>query len=262
MQAPTEGYRIEHCGSAAIFHIERTNRANALSRPVLLGLGAFAREMGTRDDVRALVLTGAGSRHFCAGADLAERRGWDEDDIREQLDLYRSELGALDRCPKTVVAAINGIALGGGLEIAMACDLRVAASHAVFGQPETALAIIPGAGGTQRLPRLIGEARAKEMILLGHRIDAIQALHWGLVNRVTKEGTEVVQDALEWLAPVLDGAPIAHTAALEAIDASQLPLEAGLEAEARAYERVLCSEDRLEGLRAFAEKRTPRYRGR
>lgn len=262
MQTPTEGYRVDHRGGAAIFLIERTSRANALSRPVLLGLGAFAREMAGRDDVRVLVVTGSGTRHFCAGADLAERRGWNEDDIRQQLALYRSELGALDRCPKPVVAAVNGVALGGGLEIALACDLRVATRHAVFGLPETSLAIIPGAGGTQRLPRLVGEARAKEMILLGRRIDADQALRWGLVNRVTKEGDDVVQETLAWLEPVLQGAPIAQAAALEAIDASRLPLEEGLEAEARAYERVLGSEDRLEGLLAFAEKRTPRYRGR
>ena len=255
-------FLIEQHGATAIFRINRPGKANAMSRPVLLGLGAFAREMAQREDVRALVVTGSGNRHFCAGADLQERRGWNEDDILHQLALYRSELGALDACPKVVVAAINGLALGGGLEIAMACDLRVAAEHAVFGQPETALAIIPGAGGTQRLPRLIGPARAKEMILLGRRVTAADALSWGLVNRVSADGTDVVEDTLSYLEPVLIGAPIAQAAALEAIDAAVLPLEAGLEAEARAYERVLGTEDRQEGLLAFVEKRAPRYRGR
>jgi len=261
MNAHEEEWQVECRGPVAVFRINRPNRANALSRPVLLALGQFAREMGQRDDVRALIVTAAGDRHFCAGADLAERRGWDDDEVRRQLGLYRTELGALDACPKVVVAAINGIALGGGMEIAMACDLRVAAPHTVFGQPETALAIIPGAGGTQRLPRLVGPARAKEMILLGRRLSASEALSWGLINRISQEA-DVVEDTVAWLKPVLEGAPIAQACALEAIDAAVLPLDDGLEVEARAYERVLCSEDRMEGLRAFAEKRPPRYQGR
>jgi enoyl-CoA hydratase len=261
MSAQPEDFHVEHRGPVAVFCIDRPHRANALSRAVLLALGRFAREMAPRDDVRALVVTGAGDRHFCAGADLAERRGWDDDEVRHQLSLYRSELGALDVCPKVVVAAINGVALGGGLEISMACDLRVAAPHASFGQPETALAIIPGAGGTQRLPRLVGPARAKEMILLGRRLTASEALSWGLVNRVSGDA-DVLDDVIEWLRPVIEGAPIAQACALEAIDAAVLPLDEGLEVEARAYERVLCSEDRMEGLRAFAEKRPARYQGR
>src|SRR5580698_3901646 len=122
-----------------------------------------------------------------------------ENDIRVQVELYRSELGPLDRCPKPVVAAINGVALGGGLELALVCDLRVAAAHAELGLPETSLGIIPGAGGTQRLPRLVGEARAKEIILLGRRLSAAEALRWGLVNRVTPKGTSVVDDTVSWL---------------------------------------------------------------
>lgn len=257
-----EGFQVERLGAAAIFRMTRPNKANALSRPVLLGLGEFARAMGARDDVRVLLVAGAGTRHFCAGADLEERRGWTDDDVREQLRLYRSELGALDACPKVVVAAINGVALGGGLEIAMACDLRVASSTATFGQPECGLGILPGAGGTQRLPRLVGVARAKEMILLGRRLSSEEALSWGLIHRISAERTNVVEDALAWLGPVIEGAPIAQSAALEAIDAWELPMDKGLEVEARAYERVLVSEDRQEGLQAFREKRAPRYRGR
>ncbi len=262
MQPQPKAHDVQQRGPVAVFRIDRARRANALSRSVLLGLGAFAREMAGRDDVRALLVTGTGDRHFCAGADLSERQGWDEHEIRQQLALYRSELGALDHCPKVVVAAINGVALGGGLEIAMACDFRLAASHATFGQPETALAIIPGAGGTQRLPRLIGAARAKELILLGKRLDAREALAWGLVHRVVDEGADVVEEAIAWLAPVVEGAPIAQAAALEAIDASDLPLDQGLAVEARAYERVLASEDRREGVQAFLDKRPPRYLGR
>jgi enoyl-CoA hydratase/carnithine racemase len=254
---------IERRGAAAVFTINRPSQANAMTRQVLVGLGRFAREQGHEDDVRVLVVTGAGERHFCAGADLKERAGWTEDDVREQLRLYRTELGALDACPKPVVAAINGLALGGGLEIAMACDLRVAVSHARMGQPEVGLGIIPGAGGTQRLPVIVGEARAKEMILLGRSLTSEQAMAWGLIHRVTAPGADLMDDVLAWIEPMLGGAPLALRSALEAIDAARSgDLQSGLEAERVAYERVLASEDRLEGLASFADKRQPRYQGR
>ena len=186
-----------------------------------------------------------------------------ENDVRVQVDLYRSELGPLDRSPKPVVAAINGAALGGGLELALCCDLRVAAAHAQLGLPETSLGIIPGAGGTQRLPRLVGEARAKEMILLARRLTADEALAWGLVNRVTPTGKSVVDDAIEWMRPIAEGAPIAQAAALEAIDrALDATLEQGLELEKVSYDKTLVSQDRREALAAFAEKRKPRFQGK
>jgi enoyl-CoA hydratase/carnithine racemase len=236
---------------------------NALSRSVLFALGKLAREAQENSSVRAIVLTGAGEKAFCAGADLKERQGMAENDVRMQVELYRRELGPLDRSPKPVVAAINGVALGGGLELALCCDLRVAASHAVLGLPETSLGIIPGAGGTQRLPRVVGEARAKEMILLARRLSAEEALAWGLVNRVTPAGKNVVDDAVEWIAPIAQGAPIAQAAALEAIDrASDTSLEVGLELERVSYDKTLVSEDRREALVAFAEKRKPNFQGR
>lgn len=256
-------FLIEKRAAAAVFTIDRPLQANAMTRDVLLGIGRFAREQADAQDVRLLIVTGSGHRHFCAGADLKERAGWSAQDIREQLRLYRTELGALDACPKPVVAAMNGLALGGGLEIAMACDLRVVVPHAVMGQPEVGLGIVPGAGGTQRLPSIVGEARAKEMILLGRTIEADQALSWGLVHRVTAPGMDLLEDVLTWCEPLLRGAPLALRSALEAVDAARVgDMQAGLEAERVAYERVLVSEDRLEGLAAFAEKRQPRYQGR
>src|SRR5450631_2100157 len=158
--------RVDQRGSVAIWTIDRQDRSNSLSRDTLLAFGRLTRECVSNASIRAIVITGAGEKAFCAGADLKERQGMSENDVRVQVALYRSELGPLDRSPKPVVAAINGAALGGGLELALCCDLRVAASHAQLGLPETSLGIIPGAGGTQRLPRLVGEARAKEMILL------------------------------------------------------------------------------------------------
>jgi enoyl-CoA hydratase/carnithine racemase len=255
--------RTEQRGNVVVWTIDRESRMNALSRATLLAFGKLAREAVSNASIRAIVVTGAGDKAFCAGADLKERQGFTENDVRAQVELYRTELGPLDRSPKPVVAAINGAAFGGGLELALICDLRVAAKHASLGLPETTLGIIPGAGGTQRLPRVVGEARAKEMILLGRRLTADEALAWGLVNRVTAPGTSVVDDAIAWIDPIANGAPIAQAAALEAIDrALETSLELGLELEKVSYDKTLVSEDRREALAAFAAKRKPVFQGR
>ncbi|AUX37367.1 MULTISPECIES: enoyl-CoA hydratase-related protein [Sorangium] len=255
--------KLDRRGAVAVLTIDRADRRNALSRDALLAFGRLGRELVDDPEVRAIVITGAGDKAFCAGADLKERQGMSPDDVRRQVGLYRTELGVLARSPKPVIAAINGVAFGGGLELALICDLRVAAPHAELALPETSLGIIPGAGGTQRLPRVVGEARAKEMILLGRRLAAAEALAWGLVNRVSPEGTPVVDDAIAWIEPIASGAPIAQAAALRAIeDGYDVPLDLGLEIERVHYDETLRSEDRLEALRAFAEKRKPVYRGR
>lgn len=253
---------IERRGNVAIVRINREERRNALSRATLFAIGKAGQTLGADASVRAIVLTGTGPKAFCAGADLKERQGMSENDVREQLGLYRSELGWLDRSPVPVVAAINGVALGGGLELALLCDLRVAAGHAVLGLPEVSIGIIPGAGGTQRLPRLLGEARAKELILFGRRLSAEEALAIGLVSRVTEAGIDVLEDTLEYIEPLAQGAPLAQAAALKAIDASfEVPLEHGLEIERSCYDVCLRSDDRVEALKAFAEKRKPQFKG-
>jgi enoyl-CoA hydratase/carnithine racemase len=250
-------------GAVAVLTIDRQDRHNALSRATLHALGRLARDAVADDAIRAIVVTGRGDKAFCAGADLKERQGFTNEDVRVQVGLYRTELSALDRSPKPVVAALNGVALGGGLELALICDLRVAAAHAVLGLPETGLGIIPGAGGTQRLPRIVGEARAKEMILLGRRLSAAEALAWGLVNRVVPEGGDLLAETLAFLEPIAAGAPIAQAAALGAIDVSfDVPLERGLEIERVHYDETLRSADRLEALAAFREKRKPVFQGR
>jgi methylglutaconyl-CoA hydratase len=255
--------RIEQRAAVAIWTIDRVDRRNALSRATLLAFGKLAREAAANASIRAIIVTGAGDVAFCAGADLKERQAMDENEVRAQIELYRSELGPLDRSPKPVVAAINGAALGGGLELALCCDLRVASVHARLGFPETSLAIIPGAGGTQRLPRLVGEGRAKEMILLGRQLTADEALAWGLVQRVTPLDTNVVDDALEWIRPIAEGAPVAQAAALTAIDrAFDVSLDIGLELEKVSYDKTLVSEDRREALAALAQKRAPRFEGK
>jgi enoyl-CoA hydratase/carnithine racemase len=254
---------VEQRGNVVVWTIDREPRMNSLSRATLLALGKLAREALSNDSVRAIVITGRGDKAFCAGADLKERQGMTENDIRAQVELYRSELGPLDGSPKPVVAALNGVAFGGGLELALVCDLRVAAAHVTLGLPETTLGIIPGAGGTQRLGRIVGEARAKEMILLGRRLTAAEALSWGLLNRVVPSGTDLLTDTLAFLEPIANGAPIAQAAALEAIDRSfDVPLGVGLELEKVSYDKVLVSADRREALVAFAEKRKPVFTGR
>ncbi len=253
---------IERRGAVGILTIDRDSRLNALSRGTLYALGRLGKELVDDSAVRAIIVTGAGTRAFCAGADLKERQGFTLDDVRHQVGLYRSELGILDKSPKPVVALLNGVALGGGLELALVCDLRVAASHAVLGLPETSLGIIPGAGGTQRLARVVGEGRAVEMITLGRRLSAAEALSWGLVNHVVPEGENLLDATLAWLQPIANGAPIAQAAALKAIRASfEVPLERGLELESVYYDETLRSRDRDEALVAFAEKRKPVFRG-
>jgi enoyl-CoA hydratase/carnithine racemase len=254
---------VERRDGIGILTIDREKRLNALSRPTLYALGKLGRELVDDPSVRAIVVTGSGSRAFCAGADLKERRGMNNEDIRVQVGLYRSQLGVLDNSPKPVVAAINGVALGGGLELAMVCDMRVAVKSAKLGLPETGLGIIPGAGGTQRLGRLVGEGRATEMICMGRRLTADEALDWGLINRVVPDDADLLAEVVEWLAPIANGAPIAQSAALRAIRASyEVPLPRGLELESVYYDETLRSSDRLEALAAFAEKRKPVFHGK
>jgi enoyl-CoA hydratase/carnithine racemase len=261
---PIERSRRTH-GDAIIelWTLDRPERSNALSEATVRRLGALAREAAADEAVRAVVLTGKGGKAFCAGADLKERAGMSEEAIRDFLALYRTVFRFIDELPKPVIAAIDGVAYGGGLELALACDLRVIGPGARVGLTEVSLAIVPGAGGTQRLTRLVGEAKAKELLLFSKRLDAAEALALGLVNEVAPEGRTALDLALEWAERLAEAPPIAVAAALEAVDAAtRLPLDAGLVHELRCYERTLVSEDRREALAAFAEKRPPRYHGR
>jgi methylglutaconyl-CoA hydratase len=247
---------------ALILTIAREERRNSLDLATLQAFGDVFRHHLTAED-RAVVVTGSGTRAFCAGADLKERREMSLDQVRAQLLRYRTDLAWLSTCPVPTVAAINGAALGGGLELALLCDLRVAAPEATFALPETSLGIIPAAGGTQYLPRIVGAAKAREMILLGTRVDATEALRIGLVHRLSAPGTDVLDDTLGWIAPITEGAPLAQRAALRALRAAErLDLDAGLNFELSCYEACLTSEDRLEALAAFAEKRPPVFKGR
>jgi methylglutaconyl-CoA hydratase len=258
-----EPVRVERRAGVAIVTIDRPERMNALSWATVRRLGEVGQELSSDPSVRLCVLTGAGDKSFCAGADLKERQGMSRAQVRDMLTAYRTDLGWLARAEFVTVAAINGVALGGGLELALTCDLRCAVANATLGLPETGLGIIPGAGGTQRIARLIGEARALDLVLTGRRLDTTEALALGLINRVVPESESLLDSTLAWLKPVADGAPIAQRAALLAVRAARaLPLEQGLDYERELYERCLESEDRDEALRAIAEKRKPKFSGK
>jgi methylglutaconyl-CoA hydratase len=258
----TEHLLVERRDGLVLVRLNRPERSNALSRQLIAELGELGRQLRAERELKLVLLTGSGLKAFCAGADLKERLGMTTAAVREQLQAYRTELGWLADLDVPTVAALNGAALGGGLELAMLCDLRVAASHVVLGLPETSLAIIPGAGGTQRLPRLIGPSRALEMVLLGRRLTADEALQWGLINRICPAGEDLIVNTLDWLAPILHGAPVAQRAALEAVRCSTThSLQDGLSQELALYERCLTSADRVEALCALQERRPPRFTG-
>jgi enoyl-CoA hydratase/carnithine racemase len=210
---------------------------------------------------RALVLAGEGTRAFSTGMDLKERAGFDDDQLRAQRREIVRLITRLHELPLPTVAAVEGFALAGGFELALACDLIVASREAVFGLPEVRVGIFPGGGSTQTLTWLVGPARARDVILTGRRLSADEAERWGIVARVVEPGT-AVDAAVELAAGIAEGAPIGIRQAKAAIRGAHRSLAEGLAAENALYEEVLVSADRREGFRAFAEKRSPRFEGR
>jgi enoyl-CoA hydratase/carnithine racemase len=253
---------FERLGDAALLTIRRKEVLNCLSFPTLKRLRGLFAELAADLTLRAVLITGDGDRAFCAGADLKERKDMPSELVPVFVRNIRSTMDDLEALPQPTIAVINGFALGGGAELALSCDLRIARAEAEIGLTETSLAIIPGAGGTQRLPRLIGKARAKELILTARRIGALEALRIGLFNQVV-EGPRLRSAALELAAQIAANGPVAVRAAKEAIDrGTELPLPQALEVEAECYARTLTTQDRLEALAAFAEKRRPSFLGR
>ena len=248
-------------GNLAWLTITRPEVMNCLSFPTLRRLRTLCEELREDLSIRCVLITGSGERAFCAGADLKERKTMPRERVPLFVKNIRRTMDDVEALPQPTIGVVNGLALGGGTELLLACDLRVAAPHAVLGLTEVTLAIIPGAGGTQRLPRLIGKARAKELILTGRRVEAAEAERWGLVGRVAPEG-RLEETALELARAIAANGPVAVRAAKAAVDDGfELPLAQALEHEARCYERTLETQDRLEALAAFAEKRKPVYRG-
>jgi enoyl-CoA hydratase/carnithine racemase len=252
----------ERRGATELWTINMPERRNAISGTLVQELEARLALVQSARDTRVVILTGAGDKAFCAGADLKERMSMSDEEVRRFLNKLREDLRALEKSDCIFIAALNGAALGGGTEIALACDLRIAAPGAELGLTEVKLGIIPGGGGTQRLMRLIGPARARDLVFTGRRVGAREALEMGLVNRVAAEGA-LVAEAWAWAEEIAQNAPLALGAAKQAMnEGAALALDAALQLELQKYERVLASGDRLEGLRAFAEKRKPVFQGR
>ncbi|ANB61718.1 enoyl-CoA hydratase [Anoxybacteroides amylolyticum] len=252
-------YTIEN--GVAWITLNRPQAANALSVTLLNELQQLIRELKFAKNVRTVIVTGSGEKVFCAGADLKERAGMNETEVRQTVALIRDTINAFEQLPQPVICALNGSAFGGGLELALACDIRIAADHALLGLTETSLAIIPGAGGTQRLPRLIGVGKAKELIFTAKRISATEALDIGLVEHVVPR-EQLLLKANELAQQIAQNGPIAVVQAKLAINRGlDVDLSTGLKIEQMAYEVTIPTKDRLEALAAFKEKRTPVYKG-
>jgi enoyl-CoA hydratase/carnithine racemase len=234
--------------------------ANAISEPLVRELSQAVSAAETDAEVRAIIITGAGDRIFCAGADLGS--AFSGGDVQSFIRFGNGVLRRIERCPKPVIAAINGHALGGGCEIAMACHLRLLKESARMGQTETNLGIIPGFGGTQRLPRLIGRTKALEFLLLGSQVGAAECLALGLVNRVCRDG-DTLNDARALARQLAKRPPVATRLLLEAVDDGlDAPIDHALEIETRAFLRSLATEDAAEGIQALFTKREPVFKGR
>jgi enoyl-CoA hydratase len=246
----------------ALITINRPEKLNALSGAVIGELAEAFAQVAGRPEIRAAILTGAGEKAFVAGADISELAALTPYETRTLGLRGQSVFRGLETCGKPSVAAVNGFALGGGLELAMACTVRFASENAKLGQPEVKLGIIPGYGGTQRLPRLVGRGRALELLLSGDPIPAAEAYRIGLVNAVVPQA-ELLEYSRAWLAKVLANGPLALGLVMDAVDTGlSSGLEEGLRFEAAAFGVSAATDDRREGTRAFLEKRRAVFTGK
>jgi enoyl-CoA hydratase/carnithine racemase len=242
-----------------VITIDRKEKSNAISRSLLSEL--HEEILGSMSKIRCLMITGAGEKVFCAGADLEERKDMSKTEIITFLDKFRSTLASLESISVPTIASLNGSAFGGGLELALACDIRLAQSESLLGLTETKLGIIPGAGGTQRLSRLIGLSRAKDLIFRGAKITSLEALELGIVNKVFKKES-YLDDVKKYTDQILTSAPLSVQFSKRAlVNGYLVDFEDGLDIERLEYLKTLDTKDRLEALEAFREKRSPIFRG-
>jgi len=251
----------ENRDGVMVLTLNRPQSMNSLNRVLLAELAEVVKAIAFDAAVRVVVITGAGEKAFCSGADLKERATMDPVEVKQYIFNIRNTFTMVENLPKPVIAAVNGFAFGGGTELAMAADIRIAAPTAVMGLTETSLGIIPGAGGTQRLARLVGKGKAKELIFMAQRLKAAEALEIGLVNRVAAAG-KLMEEAMAMADRIRENAPVALEMAKYAINyGSEIDLGSGLALESNCYAVTIPTKDREEGLRAFREKRKPVYTG-
>ena len=240
----------------------RPKFANAFNTMMSKELTTLIEDLSmSSDNIRSIILTGSGQKAFCSGGDLKERNGMSDEDWGKQHLVYERMIRALIACPIPIIGAINGAAYGGGCEIVSAVDFAYAAKHSLFAQTETKLGIIPGAGGTQNLPRAIGEKRALELILTGKTFTALEAKNWGLVNEVF-DGDQLMIEVTKIAKKIAKNAPLAVKQAKNSIKKGlNMSLSDGLFFEIECYNRTIPTKDRLEGILAFNEKRPPKFEG-
>ncbi|MFD1336246.1 enoyl-CoA hydratase [Oceanobacillus iheyensis] len=245
-----------------IITLQRPQAANSLSESLLNELNQLLDEIQQNDTIRCVIVTGAGTKAFCAGADLKERKGMSDDQVIHAVKQIGETINRIEKLQVPVIAAINGVALGGGLELALACDIRIAVNNTKLGLTETSLAIIPGAGGTQRLPRTIGVGHAKRLIYSAVPVNTEEALRLHLIERSVSQ-EELLDEAVQLAKRIASNGPLAVQLAKSVINNGlDTTLENGLEIEHLSYQKVIPTHDRREGLQAFAEKRKPDYQGR
>ena len=253
---------LERKERVAVITFNRPESLNALNSQMARDLIEVMAELAEDRETWAAILTAAGERSFCVGADLKERKNMSREEMHRQRALFVRAFQAVNFFPKPLIAAVNGFALGGGCEFASACDIVIASEKASFALPEVALGIIPGGGGTQNLPRLIGRQKAKELIFTGRRLTAAEAVEWGLASRVVSP-ENLLEEAMALGGEITKNAPVAVWQAKKAIDAGlDVGLYQGFAFEAEAYNTCLATEDRDEGIKAFNEKRKPNYQGK
>ncbi|PLR75391.1 enoyl-CoA hydratase [Bacillus sp. V3-13] len=248
-------------GHIAVVTLNREDALNAFNYETLAELQTVVEEIRVNKEIRVVIFTGAGDKAFSVGADLKERKTLTEQQVKRNLYKINEVFNLIDQLPQPTIAAINGYAFGGGMELALACDIRIGAEGTQMGLTETSLAIIPGAGGTQRLPRLIGQAKALELILTARRLTSEEAYEYGLLNKISKR-EQLQADCLAMAESMLNNGPIALQQAKFAIkNGMNTDLQTGMQIERKAYEVTIPTADRLEALQAFSEKRKPEYKG-
>ena len=263
MKANRETLRIEEQpGDLLLVTLDRPEVSNAFNTGAALELCELFERFQAEQAYRCAVITGAGDKAFCAGADLKERNSLTDEQWRSQHEVFERMFRAVRDCPIPVIAAVNGAAYAGGLELVLHCDFAYASRTAKFALTEVSLGIMPGGGGTQTLPRAVGERRAKELILAARPFSAEEALAWGVVNELCEAG-KVLEHTLEVARRIASHAPLSVRQAKDAIRSGlQMDLPSAMRLEVEAYNRLVGTEDRREGLRSFNEKRKPKFKGR